>query len=148
MKKNTANRWERTPEDGGARQGHKARFCNPPLLNAITRGALEHLGVSWTFLTKSSRDSFLMDLYYKEPTVIFGESSFLKVALQDAVKLDIADDLPHVDIVNCIGTPLDSRLPSSTETSLVRSKRHLWKPEFGWITMNVPPVREDVPFAF
>jgi hypothetical protein len=89
-----------------------------------------------------------MDLYYKEPTVIFGESSFLKVALQDAVKLDIADDLPHVDIVNCIGTPLDSRLPSSTETSLVRSKRHLWKPEFGWITMNVPPVREDVPFAF
>ncbi|MDD4280970.1 MAG: acyl carrier protein [Candidatus Methanofastidiosa archaeon] len=132
----------------GVREGHKAMFCYPPLLNAITRGALEDLGVSWTFLTKSSRDSFLMDLYYKEPTVIFGESSFLKVALQDAVKLDIADDLPHVDIVNCIGTPLDLEAPDIIRDVLGAKVNDIYgNQEFGWITMNGTPVREDVSFV-
>ncbi len=132
----------------GAKEGHKAMFCYPPLLNAITRGALEESGIEWTFLTKSSRDSFLMDVYYKQPNVIFGESSFLKVALQDAIKLDITDDLPQVDIVNCIGTPLDLEAVDIIKDVLGARVNDIYgNQEFGWITMNGTPVRDDIDFV-
>ncbi|MBN1785458.1 MAG: acyl carrier protein [Candidatus Methanofastidiosa archaeon] len=129
----------------GVKEGDKAMFCYPPLLNAITRNAPEEIGVSWTFLTKSSRDSFLMDLYYKEPNVIFGESSFIKCALQDAIKLDLVKDLPQVDIVNCIGTPLDlDAVEIIREVLGARVNDIYGTQEFGWITMNGKPVREDI----
>jgi len=129
----------------GVKEGDKAMFCYPPLLNAITKGALEDLGVSWTFLTKSSRDSFLMDLYYKQPNVIFGESSFLKIALQDALRLDVADSLPNVDIVNCIGTPLDLDAVEIIRDVLGARVNDIYgTQEFGWIAMNGHPVREDI----
>jgi len=132
----------------GVKEGHKALFCYPPLLNAITRNALEELGVPWMFLTKSSRDSFLSDLYFKEPTVIFGESSFLKCALKDAIKLNIADDLPHVDIVNCIGTPLDIEAADVISDILGARVNDIYgTQEFGWIAMNGKPVREDIEFV-
>ncbi len=132
----------------GVKEGHKAMFCYPPLLNAITRGALEELGVTWTFLTKSSRDSFLMDLYFKEPTVIFGESSFLKCALNDAIRLNLVDDLPKVDIVNCIGTPLDLEAVDTIREILGARVNDIYgTQEFGWITMNGKPVREDIAFV-
>jgi len=129
----------------GVKEGDKAMFCYPPLLNAITRNALEEMGVSWAFLTKSSRDSFLMDLYYKEPNVIFGESSFLKCALQDAERLDVAKDLPNVDIVNCIGTPLDLDAVDIIRDVLDAKVNDIYgTQEFGWITMNGRPVRKDI----
>nr|HPR41958.1 acyl carrier protein [Candidatus Methanofastidiosa archaeon] len=129
----------------GVKAGYKAMFCYPPLLNAITRYALEDMGVTWTFLTKSSRDSFLMDLYYKEPNVIFGESSFLKCALQDAMRLDIAEDLPKVDIVNCIGTPLDLDAVEIIKDVLGARVNDIYgTQEFGWIAMNGRPVRKDI----
>ncbi|RZN49935.1 acyl carrier protein [archaeon] len=132
----------------GVKEGDKALFCYPPLLNAITRNALEDIGVEWTFLSKSSRDSFLMDLYYKRPTVIFGESTFLKCALQDALKLDVADELPHVDIVNCIGTPLDLEAVEIIREVLGARVNDIYgNQEFGWITMNGIPVREDISFV-
>jgi len=132
----------------GVKEGDKALFCYPPLLNAITRGALDELGVSWSFLTKSSRDSFLMDLFYKRPNVIFGESSFLKVALKDAIRLDVAKDLPHVDIVNCIGTPLDLDAVEIIRDVLGARVNDIYgTQEFGWIAMNGQPVREDIDFV-
>ncbi|MHC1605200.1 MAG: acyl carrier protein [Candidatus Methanofastidiosia archaeon] len=131
----------------GVKKGDNALFCYPPLLNAITRDALEDLGVSWMFLTKSSRDSFLMDVYYKEPNIIFGESTFLKVALQDAIKLDVADALPHVDIVNCIGTPLDLDAVEVIRDVLGAHVNDIYgNQEFGWITKNGKPMREDISF--
>lgn len=132
----------------GVKEGHKAMFCYPPLLNAITRNALEEMGVTWTFLTKSSRDSFLMDIYYKEPNVIFGESSFLKASLQDAIKLNLAEDLPKVDIVNCIGTPLDLEAVDVIHDILGARVNDIYgTQEFGWIAMNGNPVREDIEFV-
>jgi hypothetical protein len=132
----------------GVKSGQKAMFCYPPLLNAITRNALEELGVTWAFLTKSSRDSFLMDLYYKEPNVIFGESAFLKTSLNDAIKLNVVDDLPKVDIVNCIGTPLDLEAVDIIKDILGARVNDIYgTQEFGWITMNGNPVREDIDFV-
>ena len=132
----------------GVKSGDKAMFCYPPLLNAITNEALLDMGVEWEFLTKSSRDSFLMDIYYKEPNVIFGESSFIKVALQDALRLDIAKDLPQIDIVNCIGTPLDLEAVELIKKVLNARVNDIYgTQEFGWIAMNGKPVREDIAFV-
>lgn len=132
----------------GAKKGDKTLFCYPPLLNAITKDALEELGISWEFLTKSSRDSFLVDVYYKEPNIIFGESTFLKSALQDAIKLGVDKDLPNVDIVNCIGTPLDLDAVGIIRDVLGARVNDIYgTQEFGWITANGKPAREDISFV-
>lgn len=126
-------------------KGDKILFCYPPLVNVFTKKALEEIGVQWFFLERSSRDAFLTALYFEKPDVVMGESVFIRVALEDAVKLGVARWLPKIKSVMVAGAPMDTEMPGVTKEVLGADVFDLYGcQEFGWLTVNGVPLRDDL----
>jgi len=131
-------------ELAGVKRGSKMLVTYPPLVNVFTKEALEEYGISWFFLRRSSRDAFLSALYDGEPDVIMGESSFVRLALEDAVQMGIKEDLPRGIIILVAGTPLDLELLPVAERYNYQVHDLYGCQEFGWLTLDGVPVRDDL----
>lgn len=128
----------------GARQGEEMLVCYPPLINVFTPQALAKLGVQPRFLPRSSRDAFLVELCQRQLRLVVGESSFLRAALQEALRLGIRSLLPREMVLVACGTPLDPALPELAQ-SLGATLHDLYGcQEFGWLTLDGVPLREDI----
>jgi len=128
----------------GMTAGDEALFSYPPLVNVFPRQALEEAKIKWSFLAVSSRDALLLAVIERRPKVVFGESSFLRVALQDAKKMGILDELPRGLILVTAGTPLDlDLLPRANEIQAVVHDLYGCQ-EFGWLTLDGIALREDL----
>lgn len=131
-------------ELAGVQKGQKMLVAYPPLVNVFTKEALEKAGLTWFFLKRSSRDAFLSALYRQKPDVIMGESSFIRLALEDAVNLGIDRELPQDKIVMVAGTPLDLELLPVAKKYGHRVHDLYGCQEFGWLTVDGVPVRDDL----
>ncbi|PLX30859.1 MAG: acyl carrier protein [Clostridiales bacterium] len=132
-------------QKAGVKKGDKILFTYPPLVNVFSNRALKEYGVQWCFLQRSSRDAFLSKLHEENPDVIVGESSFLRVALEDTKKMGVAQYLPKGKIILAAGTPLDLELLPIAEDVLDANVHDLYGcQEFGWLTLDGVPLREDI----
>ncbi|AJQ26746.1 hypothetical protein [Pelosinus fermentans] len=132
-------------EQAKVQSGSNILFTYPPLVNVFTKKALDACGMNCSFLRRSSRDAFLAALYNNRPDVVVGESSFLRSALEDAKSMGMATFLPKEVIILAAGTPLDLELPAVAERILNGLVHDLYGcQEFGWITINGIPVRDDI----
>ncbi len=131
--------------EAGVERGANILFTYPPLANVFSKKAIDEYDAKASFLVRSSRDAFLSTLYNDNPEVIIGESSFIRVALEDAKKLGIADDLPKNQVILTAGTPLDLDLLPIAEEVLQAKVYDLYGcQEFGWLTLNGVLLREDI----
>ncbi len=134
-------------ENIGVKPGSKILFTYPPLVNVFSREALEENNLNWCFLKRSSRDAFLVSLYEENPDVIVGESTFIKVSLEDSKKMGIASYLPQKKIILTAGTPLDLELLDTAENVINSEVHDLYGcQEFGWLTIDGISLREDLSF--
>ena len=108
-------------------------------------GAFEGASVEPIFLPHSSRDAFLVALCREKPRVVVGESSFLRVALEDAKKLGIWEAIPEGVHLLCAGTPLDMELLPLAEECDIGVHDLYGCQEFGWLVMDGAPLRDDRP---
>jgi hypothetical protein len=113
-------------------------------VNVFPAAALLEHGLTWSFPLRSSRDAFLLALCSERPQLVVGESSFLRASLVDACALGLEDDIPREVIVFTAGTTLDLEL-------LPIAERFGWQvhdiygcQEFGWLTLNGIPLRDDI----
>lgn len=135
----------RALKEAGVNPGDKVLFTYPPLVNVFSGNGLAEYGVKTKFLVRSSRDAFLSALYNENPDVILGESSFLRVALEDAKKLGVSTYLPQNKIILTAGTPLDLELLPIAEEVLSSKVYDLYGcQEFGWLTLNGISLRDDI----
>ncbi|MFZ7103879.1 MAG: hypothetical protein ACOWWO_14675 [Peptococcaceae bacterium] len=135
-------------EKAGVERGDKILFTYPPLVNVFTKKALEDYGVSWSFLLRSGRDAFLSMLYEEKPRVIMGESSFIRASLEDADKMGLLPYLAKGQIILTAGTPLDLELIPTVERTIRAGIYDLYGcQEFGWLTLNGIPLRDDLSFV-
>ncbi len=135
----------RVLEQAGIAPGSTVLFTYPPLVNVFTRQALAEYGIDWLFLRRSSRDAFLAALYNRRPQAIIGESSFLRAALEDAKSMGIGACLPRRPIILAAGTPLDPELAPVAKDILGGAVHDLYGcQEFGWLTLDGTPVRDDI----
>ena len=119
-------------------------LCYAPLGNVFSRGAFERAQVRPVFLSRSSRDAFLVALCRERPRVVVGESSFLRASLEDAKKLGVWDAVPEGVHLLCAGTPLDLELlPIAEEKGAVVHDLYGCQ-EFGWLVMDGAPLRDDL----
>lgn len=129
----------------GVEKGNKILCTYPPLVNVFWGEALQRYGVEWSFLVRSSRDAFLAALYEMNPDVVLGESSFIRAALEDAIHLGVAHELPQNIIILTAGTPLDLELIPIAEKVLNAKVHDLYGcQEFGWLALDGIPVRDDL----
>jgi hypothetical protein len=115
-----------------------------PLMNVFPASALIQFGLTWNFPKRSSRDAFILTLCRDLPTVVLGESSFIRAALTDAVSLGLETLIPRDLILFTAGTTLDLEL-------LPIAERFGWQvhdlygcQEFGWLTLDGIPLRDDI----
>ncbi len=135
----------RVLDAAGLRPGDRLLVCYPPLVNVFPRQALEAAGLSWCFLHRSSRDAFLDALDRERPAAVLGESTFLRSALEDAATLGLEAALPTVRCVMVAGTPMDNDLPDAARQMLHAAVLDVYGcQEFGWLTVNGVPVRDDL----
>lgn len=128
----------------GARSDDTVLLCYAPLGNVFSRGAFERAQVRPVFLSRSSRDAFLVALCRERPRVVVGESSFLRASLEDAKKLGVWDAVPEGVHLLCAGTPLDLELlPIAEEKGAVVHDLYGCQ-EFGWLVMDGAPLRDDL----
>ena len=129
----------------GLKAGDKVVVTYPPLVNVFSGQAMKEYGLHWKFLVRSSRDAFLAALYEEKPAAVIGESSFLRAALEDAAHLGVSDELPKDIILLAAGTPLDLELLPVAKQILNATVHDLYGcQEFGWITLDGIPLREDL----
>jgi len=128
----------------GVQRGSKVLVSYAPLVNVFPVSAFKAYEFSWSFPRRSSRDAFLLALCTVRPQMIIGESSFLRASLVDGCALGLDADIPREVIVLTAGTTLDLEL-------LPIAERFGWKvhdiygcQEFGWLTLNGIPLREDI----
>lgn len=129
----------------GITKGDKILVTYPPLVNVFSKQALEDYGVEWFFLKRSSREAALAALYEYKPQVILGESSFLRVMLEDARTLNVIAELPRDMIFLTAGTPLDLELlPIAKDTINAKVYDLYGCQEFGWLAINGELLRDDI----
>lgn len=132
-------------ERAGIKRGAKALFTYPPLVLVFPWEALQKLGISVGFLQRSTRDAFLLAILEDKPNFIVGESTFIRYALEDAKKLGIGGHLPAVSSIFVAGTPMDLELIPLAEELLGAKVHDLYGcQEFGWLTMDGVPLRDDI----
>jgi hypothetical protein len=129
----------------GLKKGDTLLVSYPPLVNVFSKAGLEEYGIKWLFPEVSSRDALLLSLARDRPNAVIGESSFLRACLEDAQKLEIADDLPEGLVILAAGTPLDGAL-RETAAGTVRGAVHdlYGCQEFGWLALDGIPLRGDI----
>ncbi len=129
----------------GISRGAKGLFTYPPLVLVFPREALKELEISISYLLRSTRDAFLLAVIEEKPDFIVGESAFINHALQDARKLGIESYLPPVSVIFVAGTPMDLDLiPTAKELLGARVHDLYGCQEFGWLTMDGVPLRDDI----
>lgn len=129
----------------GISRGAKGLFTYPPLVLVFPREALKELEISISYLLRSTRDAFLLAVIEEKPDFIVGESAFINYALQDARKLGIESYLPPVSVIFVAGTPMDLDLiPTAKELLGARVHDLYGCQEFGWLTMDGVPLRDDI----
>jgi hypothetical protein len=128
----------------GVVQGTHALVSYAPLVNVFPLAALRRQGLTWNFPQRSSRDAFLLSLCRDKPGLVVGESSFIRASLTDALSLGLANEIPRGVIVFTAGTTLDLDL-------LPIAERYDWRvhdiygcQEFGWLTLDGIPLRDDI----
>ncbi len=115
-----------------------------PLINVFCASALKEHSVGWSFLERSNRDALLLALCKQQPQVLLGESSFLRVALAQAIELGLAPELPKQLCLITAGTPLDLELlPVAQSLGYVVHDLYGCQ-EFGWLTLDGLPLRDDI----
>ncbi|CAK7008776.1 MAG: ACP-SH:acetate ligase [Desulfovibrio sp.] len=134
-------------ELAGVERGAHVLVTYAPLANVFPAKAFAEYGMTWKFLRRSSRDALILDLCRDKPNLLAGESSFLRATLVDAVSLGYEDLIPRGVTVFCAGTPLDLEF-------LPLAEKYGWKihdlygcQEFGWLTLNGVPLRDDISLA-
>lgn len=125
-------------------RGAHALVTYAPLVNVFSAAALKEHGMTWEFLPRSARDAFLVTLCLKKPSVVVGESSFIRASLIDSKNLGIADEVPRDVIVLAAGTPLDLELLPVAEDFGWKVHDLYGSQEFGWLTLDGIPVRDDL----
>lgn len=132
-------------EQVGLRAGDEVLITYPPLVNVFSCEALRKFGLRWSFLVRSSRDAFLAALYEKNPKAVIGESAFIRAALEDAKSMGVSGELPQKIVLLTAGTPLDLELLPVAKDVLGATVHDLYGcQEFGWLTLNGVPLREDI----
>nr|WP_321461396.1 acyl carrier protein [uncultured Cohaesibacter sp.] len=124
--------------------GQRMLVTYAPLVNVFSKVALERAGISWEFLTRSSRDSFIAKLCQNKPDVIVGESSFIRASLAEAKKLGLAEYLPEKCKILAAGTPLDLELIEEVRGSGFSVHDLYGCQEFGWLVLDGVPLRDDL----
>ncbi len=125
-------------------RGARLLFTYAPLVNVFSKQALECAGMHWSFLQRSSRDALWLALCKDAPEVVIGESSFLRLALAQAIDLGLKELLPKQLVILTAGTPLDLALLPIADT-LGYSVHDLYGcQEFGWLTLDGIPLRDDI----
>jgi len=138
----------RALELAGISRGARGLFTYPPLVLVFPWEALRRLEISVSYLRRSTRDAFLLAVMEEKPDFIIGESAFINYALQDARKLGIEGCLPPVNAIFVAGTPMDLELISIASELLGASVHDLYGcQEFGWLTMDGVPLRDDIALA-
>ncbi len=136
---------KRALEKMGLRREDRLLVTYPPLVNVFSKRALDEYGVTWSFLERSSRDAFLSAMLENPPRAVIGESSFLRAALEDALRLGIAPSMPQGTIVVSSGSRMDLELLPVVERVLGGEVHDLYGcQEVGWIAVDGCPVRDDV----
>ncbi len=129
----------------GVPQGSHMLITYPPLVNVFLKEALEGYPLRWNFLQASSRDALLLALCRNKPDVVVGESRFLRATLEDAKRLGLAAALPQNCIFLAAGTPLDTALIEAARELCHGEVHDLYGcQEFGWLTLDGIPLREDI----
>lgn len=132
-------------EMAGITSGSKGLVAYPPLVPVFPRSALDELDIRIAYLRRSTRDAFLLAIMEETPDFIVGESAFINYTLQDARKLGIAGCLPPVSSIFVAGTPMDLDLiPIAREILGARVHDLYGCQEFGWLTMDGIPLRDDI----
>lgn len=116
----------------------------PPLVNVFSKEALEHCGLCWEFLSRSSRDAFIAKLCVDKPEIVLGESSFIRASLAEAKRLGLGDELPLSCTILTAGTPLDLELLDEAEKLGYKVHDLYGCQEFGWLTLDGIPLRDDL----
>lgn len=134
-------------ELGGVTRGARALVTYAPLANVFPAKAFAEYGLTWSFLERSSRDALILALCRDKPDLVCGESSFLRATLVDAASLGYADLLPRDIAVFCSGTPLDLEFLPVAEKYGWRVHDLYGCQEFGWLTLDGVPLRDDITLA-
>lgn len=128
----------------GVPAGSHMLISYAPLVNVFPLSALLQHQLTWNFPRRSSRDAFILSLCNDKPAVLLGESSFIRASLADATSLGLERDIPRGIIVFTAGTTLDLEL-------LPIAERYGWRvhdlygcQEFGWLTLDGIPLRDDI----
>ena len=129
---------------GIARGGHVV-IAYPPLVNVFGADALREYGVSWSFLRCSSRDAFLAAICRLRPDAVIGESTFMRLALDDSARMGLADLIPENLKLIAAGTPLDMELLETARKFPGMKVHDLYGcQEFGWLALDGCPLRDDI----
>ena len=137
----------RVMEAIGAKPGDRMLVTYPPLVNVFSRLALERCGIEWFFLDRSSRGAFITAFCRQRPDIVLGESSFIRASIGEALSLGLAADLPEHCRIVVAGTPLDLDLLSRVEPFGWPVHDLYGCQEFGWLTLDGHPVRDDLTLA-
>ena len=129
----------------GVSAGDHILLTYPPLVSVFPKKALEAQRVTWSFLNSSSRDALLLALCEEQPRVVIGESSFLRATIESAEKMGMAQLLPKNLIFLAAGTPLDLDFVTIAQNLMNARVHDLYGcQEFGWLTLDGIPLREDI----
>lgn len=127
--------------------GQKMLVTYPPLINVFGKDALTESEVEYEFLFRSCRDALVLALCKNDYQVLLGESSFLRATLEQIVKLELTDLLPSSLCLLTAGTPLDPELLPLAEKFGYQVHDLYGNQEFGWLTLDGIPLREDLTFV-
>jgi hypothetical protein len=128
----------------GIGAGQRMLVTYAPLVNVFCPEALKQQGVDWFFLARSSRDALLLSLCRDKPDVLLGESSFLRVALAQALEIGLEAELPRKLCILTAGTPLDLELLPLAKKLGYEVHDLYGCQEFGWLTLDGVPLRDDI----
>ncbi len=128
----------------GIAAGRHMLVTYAPLVNVFSKTALERSGITWNFLSRSSRDAFIARVCRDKPDVILGESSFIRASLAEAKRLGFAGELPRGCVILTAGTPLDLELLEEAESLGCHVHDLYGCQEFGWLTLDGVPLRDDI----
>jgi len=137
----------RALEMAKVKRNARALVTYAPLVNVYSAQGMYEYGLTWSFLHRSSRDALIVALCRDQPELIIGESGFLRVALEDATNLGLKGALPRDCVVLCSGTPLDLEILPLAEKFGWHVHDLYGCQEFGWITLDGCPLREDITLA-
>jgi len=128
----------------GVIQGSHTLVSYAPLVNVFPAAALTQYGLTWNFPRRSSRDAFLLSLCRDKPSLVVGESSFIRASLLDARALGLENEIPRAVTVLTAGTTLDLELLPVAECYDWKIHDIYGCQEFGWLTLDGIPLRDDI----